>query len=66
MEKLEIHVGNVITFLKFGYDDGYVVYGSGFSYGYGNYGGSSGKGDGWGYYKTKDRQLVGGNGDEKT
>jgi len=54
MKRLEIHVGNIATFLDFGYEG----YGYGWGDDYGN-----GRGDGWGYYKTKDRQLVG-NGNE--
>jgi len=74
MKKLEIHVGNISVFLKFGDGDGY---GYGYGYGYGSryvisdgfdcvdggYGGGYGEGygSGNGYYKTKDRQLVGDN-----
>lgn len=73
MKKLKFHVGNVIVFLKFGGGGGYG-YGEGISYGCGKYD-EWGIGDGWGdgdgksdshnsgapygYYKTKDRQLVG-------
>jgi len=62
MKELKFHVGNVTAFLKFGW-----IYGDGEGCGYGhNYGYYYGGGDGFsdGYYKIKDRQLVGDN--EKT
>jgi len=60
---LKFHVGNVATFLKLGYSDGW---GYGNAYGHSNalgfsWGNVSGNGYGYGdgYYRYKDRQLVG-------
>jgi len=62
MSKLNFHVGSVVTFLMFGYDNG-CGNGNGYSKGYGySDGHGNGIGSGWGgYYNYKDKKLIGDN-----